>query len=235
MRPLSEAQLLTLWENGIARHPIDRNLLLCAVARPDLPPDGPAGLPLGAVNLALLSLRRACFGDRLEAYLDCARCGERLELALDTAQLIAGAREGDVREELAVGGLRFRALDSRDLAATARDGGADAALQLLVRCCIEPAQPAIADLADALGEAEAGLEALDPAADLSLAVVCESCGHGSTVALDVGALFWDELAAQARGLMAEVHGLARAYGWSEPDILALPRGRRAAYLAMAAA
>jgi hypothetical protein len=41
--------------------------------------------------------------------------------------------------------------------------------------------------------------------------------------------------ARARALLAEVHSLARAYGWTEPEILALSPQRRAAYLEMAGA
>ena len=41
--------------------------------------------------------------------------------------------------------------------------------------------------------------------------------------------------ARARALLAAVHTLARAYGWSEPDVLALSEQRRAAYLEMVTA
>jgi hypothetical protein len=40
-----------------------------------------------------------------------------------------------------------------------------------------------------------------------------------------------ELAALARSLFEEVHLIALAYGWSESDILKLPRTRRRLYAA----
>ena len=81
MQVPSEAQLLALWEQGLRRHPVDRALLLCAWARPEVPGPRLAELPLGAINAALLRLREACFGARIDAYVDCPRCGERLSLA----------------------------------------------------------------------------------------------------------------------------------------------------------
>jgi len=240
MRAPSETELLALWESGLVRHSIDRALLLCAWARPELPPTPLADLPLGTINAALLRLRATCFGPRIDAYTDCEACGERLALPLDVGQLLAGAGTGDAQAGIEIGGLHFRAATSRDLAAVA-DGRdpQSAALRLLQRCCVEytdaPA-PMVADLLpDLIGEVEAGLEALDPAADFGLAVTCDACGHAWVAGLDIGTLLWDEIAARARALLLEIHGLARAYGWSEPEILALSPQRRAAYLGLVGA
>jgi hypothetical protein len=57
----------------------------------------------------------------------------------------------------------------------------------------------------------------------------------STAQLDAGVLLWDEIDARARALLAEVHTLASAYGWSEGEILSLGAARRASYLAMVGA
>ena len=237
MRVPSEAQLLALWEQGLRRHPVDRALLLCAWARPDIAGAGLAALPLGAVNAALLRLREACFGAGIEAYVDCPRCGERLGLVLDARELLAGAAEGDGRADLELAGLRFRVPCSRDLAVvagTAGDGEA-AAHRLLELCCLEAGNLPSGQLVELLAEVEPGLAALDPAADISLALACESCGHGWAADFDIGALLWEEIEARARGLLAEIHGLARAYGWTEPEILALSPERRATYLELAGA
>ena len=47
--------------------------------------------------------------------------------------------------------------------------------------------------------------------------------------LDV-AFVWAELRAHAQRLLREVDMLARAYGWTEPEVLALDGARRVAYL-----
>jgi hypothetical protein len=49
-------------------------------------------------------------------------------------------------------------------------------------------------------------------------------------ALALPALVWAELQARATALLADVHVLASAYGWTEPQVLSLSPERRAAYL-----
>ena len=229
MQALSADRLLRAWELGRDRHPIDRGLLLHALAEPDADPDALADQPLGQRNRALFALRAATFGRQLPAWLDCPACGERLELSLDTASFdtLAPPAEGPVE----VAGLRLRLPTSRDLAALAGDTSADgAALRLLEHCLITAPgapTPALAPLLDAASEA---LEQADPWADLLFASTCGACGHAWDVRLDIAAFLWEELDAHAQRLLDEVHLLASAYGWPEADILALSAPRRAAYL-----
>jgi hypothetical protein len=233
MRRPSETELLCLWESGVIRHPIDRALLLCAWGRPDLPGDRFANLPLGVINLVLLRMREALFGPRIEVQIGCEKCGERLEAGLEIGQLVAAVPEGDDRREVEVEGFHFRVPDSRDLASIANELDAEtAALRLLERCCIaRPGKDAL-PMSTILSEVESQLEAADPIADLRLAVCCEACGHCWDASLDAGALLWDEVQRYARGLLSEVDSLARVYGWTEQEVLALSPRRRAAYLGM---
>ncbi len=235
MRPPSESELLSLWEQGLARHPIDRALLLCSWARPELPGERLAGLPLGVVNTALLRMRARLFGPRIELQVRCEQCGEQLAVGLVVDELLADADQGDDRGEVDVGAFRFRVPDSRDMASVASELDAEAAaLRLLERCCIAHPGTAVPALAAMLGDVEARLEAADPIADLRLAVSCEACGHAWNATLDAGALLWDEVRRHAEGLLGQVAALARAYGWTERDVLALSPRRRAAYLGMLA-
>ena len=55
------------------------------------------------------------------------------------------------------------------------------------------------------------------------------CGHGWFTSLDMGWVLWAQISERARALLLDVHDLARGYGWSEPQILALSPWRRAAY------
>ncbi len=227
----SETDLLGLWEEGLVRHPIDRALLLCAWARPDLAADRFAGLPLGSVNAELLRLRAALFGRQVELQLDCGHCGESLEIPLDLAQLTADTDgAADRNTEIEVEGFRFRLPASRDLAAVTDEPDIrSAARNLLERCCV--ARPAgEAATAEWPERADAVLEAADPLADPRLDVACPACGRHLDAVLDPGALLWDDIQASARTLLGQVHVLARAYGWTEREVLALSPRRRAAYL-----
>lgn len=236
MHAPSEPDLLALWESGRVRHPIDRALLLGAWARPELPPAQLAGLPLGALGSALLRLRIACFGPRLDAYADCTACGQRLSFELCLSDLLVAALPTDDRPEIEMDGLRLRALTSLDLAAVAGEPDPEAAaLRLLQRCCVEPPEVPAAALCDLRERIEAQIETLDPAADLRLALTCEHCGQHSVQGFDIATLLWDELDARARALIGEVHALARAYGWTEPEVLAVSPQRRAVYLDLVSA
>jgi hypothetical protein len=79
-------------------------------------------------------------------------------------------------------------------------------------------------------EIVAALAELDPDAETMLAVSCPSCGGAHDTVFDPAGFLLTELAAYADRLMDEVDQLARAYGWSERDILALGARRRRRYL-----
>ena len=237
MRALAAADMLMLWERGVTRHPIDRAALLAAAARPDLAPDAIADLPLGAVTAGQLGLRTAIFGPRIAGHVDCAHCGDRLELALDAGNLLQpepASLDDTSPRVVEIEGRRLRAPCLRDLAAVAGETDADQAARKLLELCILSGEgEPVGD--GALRAMEDALEAIDPNADLEMELRCDACGHQSVAELDVGALLWDEIAAYAQRLLHEVHLLARAYGWSEAEILALSPARRASYLALVGA
>lgn len=234
MAALSAQDVLAIWERGRARHAIDRALLLFAAACPELPADRLADLPLGQRNAALLGLRRSTFGSEVRAYVDCPSCGERMELALQTDMFLLPAEQTDGGGVFETDGFRFRRPTSRDLAAVL--GHADkesAAAYLLERCCVARLDDAsTSSLHSLLEKVEAGLESLDPSADIKLSLTCEGCEHAWAALFDIGAVLWDEVDARARALLAVVHTLACAYGWSEREVLALGEQRRSAYLDM---
>ncbi|MEO6421290.1 MAG: hypothetical protein ABIO31_00995 [Candidatus Nitrotoga sp.] len=240
MRAPGEAEILTLWERGLARHPIDQALLLYAWTQPDLPSSSFPDLPLGTINRALLRLRETCFGSRIIACFDCEHCGTRMETVLDAGQLLAGISENNRHREFdntpadfEVSSLRFRVPCSRDLAAVSGERDVQAAaMKLLEQCCLSPPEKIKTDFADMLAEAEAAMEEFDPAADINLSLRCEECSHSWLINFNIGSFLWGEIDIRARALLAEVHGLAQAYGWTEPEIFALSPQRRAAYLDM---
>lgn len=80
----------------------------------------------------------------------------------------------------------------------------------------------------------AAAEDADPGAELTLEIACPECGAATPAELDIAAYLWTELDAWARDLLLDVHLLASAYGWSEPEILALSPLRRRYYLELCA-
>jgi hypothetical protein len=233
MLPLNSSNMLSLWEQGRTRHPIDRALLLFAAACPDLPPDQLADLPLGQRNAALLRLRQSTFGPEMHAYVDCPGCRERMELTLRVDMFLPPESDAHRDGELEIPGFRFRLPTSRDLSALLDHANVNsAAACLLEHCCVARPDHDSASLHELIEKVEAGLEALDPRANIELSLVCAVCAHAWTALFDIAAILWDEVEARARALLATVHTLARAYGWGEREVLALSEPRRAFYLDM---
>lgn len=228
MATLSLSHLLDTWDAGAGRHPMDRALLMLALAG-HAPAEALADVPLGQRNWALMRLRRQRFGDHLSVWLDCDACGERMALELAADDLPAPS---DTGAEIEVEGRRFRRPTTRDLAALADEADAASAARRLFRACAVDAEALPDDPLDAMLVAvEQALDEADPWADLTLVADCPACGRRHEAALDVPGLLWDEIEAAAHGLLDDVHALASAYGWSERDVLSLSPARRAAYMA----
>lgn len=230
MNGLSAARVLEVWEEGAARRPARRALTLAA-AGGDLTEEAAVALSIPSRDAALLELRRAQFGDVFEAVVDCPACAETLEVAIDAAALAPDAAPGEL--EVTIGGfdVSFRAPDTADVEAAA--DAPDVRRALLERCiCSARAGDRPVDTAalpgDVLDAVEGELEEADSLTTARL--TCSSCGHEWSDRLDVAAFLWEELAALARRVTADVHLLASAYGWSEAAILALKPQRRRLYV-----
>lgn len=94
---------------------------------------------------------------------------------------------------------------------------------LIVSGDVEPADgPSLAAIGAALAE-------LDPLVDFTVSCVCPSCDTPTDIAVDLEGLALARLAAVRRTLLADVHALASAYGWTESEVLAVPPERRLRY------
>ena len=232
MAKLSPDGMLELWERGAQRHPLDRALLLLAGARPGEPLPDLADVPIGRRDHALIAWRSGLFGPAMPGYVDCPACRTRLEFVLD-----ADALRGEVSDApIEVDGLSVRRPSSRDLAeALSEDDPERAAYRLAQRCCVgrEGELPTLS--LEQLARIESALAEADATADIVLDFSCAHCGCVWQSAFDIGGYLWQEIEAHASRLLADIHMLARAYGWSEHEVLALGPARRAAYIGMVSA
>jgi hypothetical protein len=170
----------------------------------------------------------------------CGWCDARLELSLDAVELSISRSvidDDDLEVEAQGVSVRFRLPDSTDIAAC-REAPADPVAHLLERCVEVVTRPggtmAVATLPQAVLDAVTErMAALDPQAEMLLDLDCPECGVRSQTSFDPAAYFMAEIDARAARLLEEVHVLARAYGWSEADVLALGPARRRRYLELA--
>jgi hypothetical protein len=238
MPHLSAAATLELWQEAERRDVLERTLVLAGAAGGGrATPDELARMPLGRRDQRVLALHSALGGGALEATARCPDCGEPAEFIVDPEALSARARDATPPAAIEDGEhvVLWRSPDSRDVAAAAAAGDAAGAERVLLKRCVtssgelDPAElPANARAALASAMADA-----DPLAEVLLGVSCPACGAAFVADVDVGAFVWAELQAAARRLLREVDVLARAYGWTEAEVLALDDRRRAAYLELA--
>lgn len=227
----SESEVLDLWEQGVGLDRWRREEALLAVS--GTPPRG-----LGARNVALLGLRNAHFHGAWPMRSTCPQCGAEAEFGVDSAELAAklASADPDERQEFDWRGLTIiaRAPTVDDLHIAAKAAHPLKVARALVALCIEGAGLADYD-DDAIYDLGDRLEALDPAATLQFNLTCPDCAHAWPALVDVADAVWREVRGAAERLLLEVDALARAYGWTEEQVLALSPTRRAAYLQLAEA
>lgn len=194
-----------------------------------------------------VSVCPAC-GERLEFSLDITDlqhgAGDNI-LGMNTSISSSGTTDSNVSEQAALPegflevegvAIRFRLPNSLDLAAIAGCTDTTAGRELLLQRCLLQARKDEVEIAtNALPSSiyeklVAQMSACQPAADLILELDCPNCSHRWSTILDIASFFWAEVTALARQLLREVHVLARSYGWTETDILAMSANRRALYL-----
>jgi hypothetical protein len=188
-------------------------------------PGGVSAMDLPLPQLALVAARchSGLFGPDVTGVVGCAACGERLDVTVPLDGLLAQA----------VGGAPapppgLRCPTSRDLVAAA--AAPDGAAELLRRCApgAGGASPSVRRALD---------EALEDVVGPALPVVraaCPGCGEEVRAVVDPLALLWQRVEDLVPRLLDDVARLARAFGWSEADVLALGPHRRAAYLRLVA-
>lgn len=207
-------------------------------------------------QVLLLELRERTFGPRVTGSCVCEQpgCGQRISLGFAIQDLAVRPladkqpayacalppddRDGDAERRVTVrlpnGG------DQEAVCAAVIAGGSGAqALRVLVERCLVSTGGDPAVTADRLGPAdllaiERFLVDTAPAVDLAVCARCPECETCVTVELDLQDFFFGELVTGAARLYQDVHDLAVHYHWSEHDILALTKPKRARYLGLIA-
>jgi hypothetical protein len=247
MLGLGAVEIVDLWERGVGRGPTDRALLIVAASQPDRHVADIAALPIGRRDALLWAIREQTIGRRLAARIDCPACGVALEFDVDAAALgVPADAEPEPSELSTTSPTRVDDVDvviriptSDDLLAISDDPDvASAAARLAERCLVSAHRGGRSVRPGALTprvrEAVAAAVAeADRLGDVTIDLSCAACGHTWTADLDIGSVFWTEIAAVAERLLREVDTLARAYAWHEPEILAMSEIRRQRYIELA--
>jgi hypothetical protein len=217
---------------------------MLAAAYLDCSFDALAALSIGERDRRLLTLRQLTFGSQLASVANCTQCGETLEWTVETTDLVMQS-PAEPPASLSVDvddyRVRFRLPNTLDLAALANANWADAASarqRLLENCILNAEEKGEEVSASALPVSVTTaivkrMAEADPQADLQVDLSCPACGEEWRAQFDIESFFWTEMCSWAQRILSEVHRLARAYGWSETEILGLSPWRRQFYLSLA--
>ena len=190
------------------------------------------------LDALLLLLRQMLLGNLIRTDIVCpaADCGARIDVAFCIGEYLAYHRPRAARGEEAAdepGWFRLRNTPASFRHPTAAD-------QIVVSQALKPARELIrrgirpADIpARLLRRVEIAMEALAPGLSQNLQGHCPHCEMSVDMYFDVQQFVLSEFRNQAAIIYEDVHALALHYHWSQAEILALPRGRRARYAEMA--
>jgi hypothetical protein len=219
--PPSVAALLEVWEGNRNEPLAVRAFALLSLVRPDCSRDQLELISVGQRDRVLFRLREHLFGSQLTSTARCPACQETLELAFNVSDVLAPIMQRVPN-----------AADLITLAAATRVG--DAKRLLLERCLLSsPGKRSVPVWDDAFFKAvNEAMSQADPQAVVELNLQCPSCASTWPSFLDIASYLWRELEVWAKHTLREVHWLARAYGWSETQILTLSPNRRRLYLEM---
>jgi hypothetical protein len=223
-----DRQILALWERGVGlgRWARDEALLAAVGSTPSA---------LGARNATLLGLRGCLFERRWPLRSRCPACSTDCEFEADAVALAEELdalawSSGSTQVEVSGRSIELRAPTADDLRRIAVLPDTQSAARALLATCVsgEIATDALDEHSTA--SLESYLEHLDPGAVVSFALHCPDCGHEWSAVVDIGEALWSELQRAAEQSLIEIDALARAYGWTESEVLGLSPLRRAAYL-----
>ncbi len=179
----------------------------------------------------LMQMRAERFGRKVALGFACPHCAARAEIEFcvdDCLEAATPQRVAGVEDDAAqpgwrrLGVIRFRLPTAGDQVAVLR---AAHPREKLAELCLDEA----ARKAPYRARAERAMAAMAPLVSRSLPGACPACKADVLVAFHVAGVVVSEWRRAAATAHDEIDLIARAYHWSEAEILALPQRRRRAY------
>jgi hypothetical protein len=238
MRALTGELLLTACDEGTDQHDLNRGLILLSLAQPERTREQLARLAIAERNILLLRLRELSFGPVLQGFGVCSQCGAHLEFAFPIREMIERLTSHLSGDPVAwsENGRRYevRPVTTDDLLAIRDEPSVEEAQDQLLKRCLSVSEPASLE-APAMPALVEKFNQLHAAAEISCTLRCPECSNSEILDLDIARFLWQEVRCAAQRLLAEIHELAWAYGWSERSICRMSPRRRNAYLEMLSA
>ena len=239
MLELSAQRVLNIWEQGALLSAEGKSQALLSLISPELSTQALTDLVLGERNKNLLELRQQLFGSKLQAYIECGKCGEALDLEFSIEDFgFSSIAHIPETHSVLIDNIcaDIRLPNGHDLTALTNVKNVEDGRQLLFSRCVLKLQRndvpmTLDELNDVeLNQLEEAVAALDPRMEILFDLSCPECSHNWQSPLDIGSFIWREFDVYALQLLENIHLLASTYGWSEADILAMSQVRRNHYI-----
>ncbi len=244
MHPLSNQELLNAWDKGLDQRPVEKAISILAVACPETEAGSLAMLSMGQRDQLLIRLREMTFSPVFLGVAKCPGCNDRLEMSFLGSEIAPpedvskNGPEKNLKLDVAGYEIIFRIPNSPDILSIFEVKDLSEARRMLLDLCIKSAKHGPIDIptnqipSEVLNSVVDGMAKADPLGDIQISLSCGSCGHQWQITFDILHFFWAEIDAYAHRIILDVHRLARAYGWSESEILNMSWRRRQIYLDM---
>ena len=183
----------------------------------------------------LASIYQRNFGERIRSTTTCSSCSNLFDLDFSLGELLRVMQtaepppvepEDDDIWRLPTG-VRFRVPAAEDEIAVAGLDASEAEQALATWCVVDAAGQA-----DAVEQVASALDEMAPLLCLDMNAVCPECAAQQSLRFDIQEYLLRRLLAERSHLLADIHRLATAYGWSLESILALPRQDRRAFVSL---
>lgn len=202
-----------------------------------------AGMTIGERDAGLMQFREWIFGPRLINVSRCPYCSALMEWESDIKDLML--QEGNPGKlpkimHFEKEGLKvdFRLPNSFDIMEASSDPLINAEPSKFISKCILNVRKDGKDMdsqalpPEILTMMEQKMSDEDPMADIKMILNCPECKKQWEAPFDILSYLWMEIDNWAKRLLQEVTTMARAFGWSEKEILGLSHQRRRMYLEM---
>lgn len=190
-------------------------------------------LPLAGRDWLLLQLHTRSFGDDVIGEVRCPACETANEIRVAARDLTAPPDPAPERLDITlasgatVSARPLTAADHEHFSMLAHADRAEQDEAALARVLVHGPSPALTG-----EDRRAIVTAIEHTVPepIELQLTCTACATAFTAPFDIAAFVLAEVRDHSRMLLDDVHTLASAYHWSEPDVLRLSLQRRMAYL-----
>ena len=225
--------ILDVWDNCVNKGQLYKGVILASLAFPDKDPSSIMKWSIEKRDAALFHIRKTLFGNQFTNLAHCPQCSQTVEWELSFQQLqIPSILEMPDNVEIAIDIPAYKILvrlpNSNDL--LIKDE-----LQILYSCILnrdnyedQNFETGLPDLL--VQKINEQFNSSCYASNITYQLNCTDCSHEWQGIFDILSYLWKEIDQWAKGFLQQISLLAKAYGWSETEIINMSKNRRNHYL-----